>query len=936
MSWEKTIEVFAERSDISEHLEKQIARLTAFLEEIISKQENDNLLEQLSSLPQRCAKAFEQGDLDEWNALKDELADKSIEEIVQLLRLYTVFFHLVNSMEQHEITRINRERAKQATIDQPRTESIADIIHHLKEEGYSYDHAFEVIQSLDIQPTITAHPTEARRRSILVKQQDITAMVSQLNNEDLTPAEIYELQHEVLNEISLLLSTDEVRSERLTVEDEVENGLFYFPNSIWKTVPQIYSDIKRAFENYYDKSPAIPCFINYRSWIGSDRDGNPNVTSDVTWETVLEHRGMVLDLYIAELKELRRYLSVSDHQVTIPEELGFSLETDEQVVPLSDRYMRRYRQEPYRRKISHIIEKLRRQREAVDSETSILMERAEEYNSGDFIEELRLVKRCLKKSELTDVSEYGKVVDLINRAETFGFHLASLDIRQHSGIHEQAVGELLQMADVADDYAELPEQQKIELLTDELVNPRPLNPVRSSPTDTTQELLEVFDMIEAMQQLDPDMFGGYIISMTHGVSDMLEVLILAKEAGLWSYEDGEVTSELDLVPLFETIEDLENCGDLMEFIFEDEIYYEQLKARDYFQEIMLGYSDSNKDGGYWMANWALQKAQHNLGRVCRNHEIDFRLFHGRGGTVGRGGGRSNQAILALPPIANNGRIRFTEQGEVISFRYLLPSITRRHLEQIVNAMVRVTIENFPDTPMYMDTESDGFAILEKLAHHSMEGYRALIDHDDFWNWYTGTTPIEHISRLPIASRPVSRGSAKAADFDNLRAIPWVFAWTQLRYNVPGWYGTGYALQKVIEESDENLELLRDWYESWTFFKTLIDNAQREIARTDFHTAQAYIQEDLPDFHSKLKEDHSLAREYLKEVTGYDNILDNRSVIQKSIQFRNPFTYPLNLMQVELLSRWRDCPEEDEEKRQQLRHAIFVSINGIAAAMQSTG
>lgn len=936
MTWEKTIEEFADHSQISSHLKKQVTRLTAFLEEIIAEQENEDLLVQLANLPRRCSRAFDQEDSGEWEALKNELSGKSLDEIVHLLRLYTVFFHLVNSMEQHEITRVNRKRAKKATTDQPRTESIADIIHHLKEEGYSYERANEVIESLDIQPTITAHPTEARRRSILVKQQDITAMISRLNNEDLTPVELYELQHEVLNEISLLLSTDEVRSERLTVEDEVENGLFYFPNSIWKTVPQIYSDVKRAFETYYDKSPEIPCMISYRSWIGSDRDGNPNVTSEVTWETVLEHRRMVLDLYIAELKELRRYLSVSDHQVTIPEELGYSLEQDEQTVPLSDRYMRRYRQEPYRRKVSHIIEKLRRQREGIERETSILMERAEHYGSEDFIEELQMLKRCLKKSDLTNVSEYGRVVDLIKRAQTFGFHLASLDIRQHSGIHEQAVEELLRLADVEDNYSEMSEDRKIELLMSELINPRPLNPVSSSPSDTTREILDVFNMIRSMQQLDADLFGSYIISMTHGVSDMLEVLILAKEAGLWSYEEGTVSSVLDLVPLFETIEDLENCGMLMESIYENEIYLEQLRSRDFFQEIMLGYSDSNKDGGYWMANWALQKAQHDLGRVCRDYEIDFRLFHGRGGTVGRGGGRSNQAILALPPIANNGRIRFTEQGEVISFRYLLPAITRRHLEQIVNAMVRVTIEDFAETPLYMETESAGFELMEQLAQASMESYRELIDHDDFWQWYTGTTPIEHISRLPIASRPVSRGSAKAADFDNLRAIPWVFAWTQLRYNVPGWFGTGHALKQVIEASDDNLTMLQTWYEEWMFFKTVIDNAQREIARTDLTTAEAYRREDLPDFHTILTRDHSLAKKYLKKVTGYDNILDNRSVIQKSIEFRNPFTYPLNLMQVELLTRWKNCSDEDEERKQKLRHALFVSINGIAAAMQSTG
>jgi len=627
-------------------------------------------------------------------------------------------------------------------------------------------------------------------------------------------------------------------------------------------------------------------------------------------------------------------LSISDKQVTIPEELGLSLEEDEEIAPLSDRYTRRYKNEPYRRKISHIIEKLKRQKSAITSEKVILLEEAKAYTSKDLIEELELIRDCLKKSDLKSVADYGKLRDIIIRAKTFGFHLAALDIRQHSGLHEQAVSELFELAGVTSQYSEMDEDEKVKILTRELINPRPLNPVYSNPSDTTAELLEVFDVIREMKKLDPNTFGSYIISMTHGVSDMLEVLLLAKEAGLWLYRDGSVHSEIDVVPLFETIEDLDKCDKLMEAIYNSDIYNKQLKAKDWFQEIMLGYSDSNKDGGYWMANWALQKAQHDLGRVCREHEIDFRLFHGRGGTVGRGGGRSNQAILALPPISNNGRIRFTEQGEVISFRYSLPSITRRHLEQIMNAMVRVTTEEVPDTPLYIDTSSDGYKIMESIAQSSMGAYRELIDADDFWKWYTGTTPIEHISRLPIASRPVSRGSAKAADFDNLRAIPWVFAWTQVRFNVPGWYGTGVAISKVMDESPRNLELMQKWYKEWPFFKTIIDNAQREIARTHLLTADIYKRDDLSDFHSIIEKDFENAVEILTTITGEEHILDHRPVIQNSIKFRNPFTYPLNMMQVELLKRWRKA--ERKKEKDELRHALFLSINGIAAAMQSTG
>jgi phosphoenolpyruvate carboxylase len=557
-----------------------------------------------------------------------------------------------------------------------------------------------------------------------------------------------------------------------------------------------------------------------------------------------------------------------------------------------------------------------------------VLEQAQAYKVSDFIHDLELVVDSLKEFGLPGVASHGKLKHLLIRAQTFGFHMAGLDIRQHSEKHEKAIAELLSVGEVTEEYFTLSEEEKVQLLMKELKNPRPLSPVRSHLSEDTTQMLEVFGMIKRMLTLDANSFGNYIISMTHGVSDMLEVLILAKETGLWSYEDGQVESQIDVVPLFETIEDLSECGRLMTEIYESPLYQKQLEARDSFQEIMLGYSDSNKDGGYWMANWALEKAQRDLGKVCREYDIDFRLFHGRGGTVGRGGGRSNQAILALPPISNNGRIRFTEQGEVISFRYSLASITRRHLEQIVNAMIRITVSK--ESEMQQQQQFD--EVMDELASTSMEAYRNLIDDDNFWSWYMEKTPIEHISRLPIASRPVSRESAKAADFENLRAIPWVFAWTQVRYNVPGWFGIGEALHQMIQE-EEKLDLFKDWYQDTIFFKTVLDNAQREMARTHIPTANSYRDNDGGQFHKRIVEDFEKAEEMILKITGQDELLDINPVIKKSIRFRNPFTYPLNMMQVELLERWK---EKDNRNEESLRDALFLSINGVAAAMQSTG
>ncbi|KAA0220308.1 phosphoenolpyruvate carboxylase, partial [candidate division KSB1 bacterium] len=495
-----------------------------------------------------------------------------------------------------------------------------------------------------------------------------------------------------------------------------------------------------------------------------------------------------------------------------------------------------------------------------------------------------------------------RLEDLLARVKTFGFHLAALDIRQHSNIHEQAVAELLQIAGVTEQYAALSEPDKIAILHQELQSRRSLAPAWQSLSPATKAVLQTLRLMRAALQRDASALGSYIISMTHEVSDLLEVLLLAKEVDLWRCENGQVHSPLELAPLFETIDDLNRITDLMSAAFTDPIYRLHLRARNGFQEIMLGYSDSNKDGGYWMANWALYQAQQAAAEVCRLHQIDFRLFHGRGGTVGRGGGRANQAILAMPASSHNGRIRFTEQGEVITFRYSSPALAHRHLEQIVHAMLTAQARHAPPTPAAASSTSE--------SHE-----------------------IEHISRLPIASRPVSRKAAHEVDFDGLRAIPWVFAWTQTRYNVPGWFGIGAALSELLATRAEALQKLQQLYREWLFFRTVLDNAQLEMKRAHLAIAGFYAQARRESFHQIIVDDFQRATQAICAITGQAEILDNAPVLKKSIELRNPYTDVLNLLQTELLQRWR---QPDIAEREPLRHALFLSINGIAAAMQSTG
>lgn len=933
MQWEVTVQKLAEFSNISKSLTHQLLILIRILEKLVTERYGKEFVQILADLPIKGAKALDGSDTSDLEDFKNYISSLTKNELREILRMYTTFFHLVNSLEQHEISDINRKREFEETKDAPRKESIAEAVFAMKTAGYSYAEAVDIFEKMDIQPTLTAHPTEARRRSVLTKQEEITAMINKLGCKELTSDESRAMNKEILNELHLLLLTDEVRSEKLSVEDEVENGLFYFTHSIWDAVPKLYEDINQAFETYYGQIPDSPIVLKYRSWIGGDRDGNPNVTSAVTWQTVVEQRKTALGLYLKDLNELRRYLSVSYKQTTISALLRESLRDEETNNPLSDLYERRYKHEPYRRKVTHMMQYIQAQLDVLEKGKSDILEVAPKYTSEHFIADLELIKKSLIEHDLLGLAHHGRLHDILIRAKTFGFHLSSLDIRQHSKLHEETVDELLRNAKVADNYPALTEDEKIALLVNELSNPRPLCPVRSKRSEVAERVLSVFEEIRDMLALDVNTVGSYIVSMTHGVSDMLEVLLLAKEFGLWYYSDGKVDSQIDVVPLFETIEDLEESSRFMEEMFRHPLFSEQIKARGNFQEIMLGYSDSNKDGGYWMANWALNKAQNSLGRVCRKYNINFRLFHGRGGTVGRGGGQSNKAITAMPPVSNNGRIRFTEQGEVISFRYSLPAVAHRHLEQIVNAMVVVSMAQKTESSYLNDDDDDETALMEVLSLVAMQTYRDLIDNEDFWNWYSDITPIEHIGKLPIASRPVSRSSAGKMVFDNLRAIPWVFAWTQVRYNVPGWFGIGEALTAIQKDKPEAKTILKKWYDEWRFFYAILNNAQREMARTHLPTSLIYNNGNLK-FHKKIEEDYKKAEKAIIELAGTEKILDHNPVIQRSILFRNPFTYPLNIIQSVLLTEWRDAV--DTAAREELTELLFLNINGIAAAMQSTG
>ncbi|HET6230085.1 MAG TPA: phosphoenolpyruvate carboxylase [Longimicrobiaceae bacterium] len=1032
------LHVETEGTGISQPLSEQVNLLGGMLGQAISRQAGPEMLALVEELRLLCKRAANENAPQLRDRAAETVRGLDHERIVWLLRAYTAFFHLVNQAEKQEIVRINRERARHGA-GETRPESIDQAVAELKARGLSKADALTLLARLDVQPTLTAHPTEARRRSILLKQQRIAALLQGARGCDATPEETEAALDELANQIALLLATDEVRGERPTVQDEVEHGLYFLLGPIWEAIPRIHEDLRRALARHYgdaadgasadaasadgasgDEKPAasgstagasgdahrdddsasgdvdradggavrgtsadaqmaapsgdaapgnaesascastdgVPVFLRYRSWIGGDRDGNPNVTPQVTRWTLAAHRRAVLGQYLGELRELRRELSLSERWAPAPPELLESIDRDGAEVKLEGRHTRG---EPYRLKTSYLmarIEGLRaaasRDVAALDASSSAVPPLADAgsgaamYDGARFVADLELLERCLAGSGFGDVARHGRLARLLVLARTFGFHVAALDVRQHSGVHEEAVAAILRAAGVADDYASLDEDARLAVLSAELRNPRPLLPPGAELPDAARIALETFAVVREALAREPASIGSYIVSMTHDTSDLLEPLLLAKEAGLWR---PGTPCPLDVVPLFETIEDLDASDARMRALFAQPEYAAHLQARGRFQEIMVGYSDSNKDGGYWMANWALHRALDRLGRACAAAGVDVRFFHGRGGTVGRGGGRAGEAILGMPPAVHNGRIRVTEQGEVISFRYALPELARRHMEQLANAMiVSLASASAGGEQAERGRDADAERLMDRIATRSMEAYRGLVDAPGFWDWFTRATPIEQISRLPIASRPVARTGGKA-NLENLRAVPWVFAWTQVRYLVPGWYGIGAALAEAMEDEGAADTLARLERE-WTFFRAVVENAEREMARARLPIARHYaaLAEDVaPDADPRdgnvdrdgaeaetpraIEADFERARRAILRITGERELLDNSPVIQKSISLRNPYTDVLNLLQVELIRRYRAAAEDDREP---LRQALFLSVNGIAAAMQSTG
>ncbi|MBS1728006.1 MAG: phosphoenolpyruvate carboxylase [Armatimonadetes bacterium] len=821
---------------------------------------------------------------------------QTAEGLRELGKAFTMLFQLINSAEQKEIVRVNRAR----TQNGERRESIRETVRKVYDR-HGKEKLLESINRLWIAPTLTAHPTEAKRKVVLDKLREVSHLLAERggSNDLNAPLDAGSDSEITLENVVLeLWHTDEMRSQRLTVEEEVRNALYFFDRTIYEVVPWLYRDIEDAVEEVTGERITVPNIIRYHSWIGGDRDGNPNVTAAATADASQTMRNMVVPRHRGEVEKLRWEFTQSTKFVGESGAVKEEIQAFDQYLQQFERD--RYAQEPYVLLLLGLIGYL-----------------GEESNLAGVEQALATIQSSIASTEGKHLSFRSSIQDTLRRLSVFGRHLANIDLRQHSKVHERAMGYLLAQAGILDSpeaYSALSEDERVAILAAEIANPRPLVRIADS-----EALAMVLGPIALMAQ-EPSM-GTYITSMSTSVSDMLEVMLFLKE-------EGSLANRPNIVPLFETVDDLQHCGPLLRQLFALPVYRKYLDTIGY-QEVMLGYSDSSKDGGYLAANWALQSAMRDIAGVSKETGIPIRLFHGRGGTVGRGGGRASQAILSQPQGAFNGQIRFTEQGEVISFRYSLPAIAHRHLEQIVSACLLATAE-----PNARDFDAEYETVMNRLGDDSRAAYRKLVyETDGFWDFYTQATPIDHISLLPIASRPVYRPGSAAEGVEGLRAIPWNFAWVQSRALLVGWYGVGAALSSFLAEGGE--ETLKTMYREWPFFRTVIDNAQLELVRAHMETAALYASraEDQSIWNT-IREEFELTRSSLLAVTGEKDLLENSRVIRQTVAFRNPLTLPINKLQIHLMDRWEHL--SDEDKQGTWREAMLQSIAGIAAAMQSTG
>ncbi|WP_078543767.1 phosphoenolpyruvate carboxylase [Litchfieldia alkalitelluris] len=860
-----------------------------------------------------------------YSELKSEIRSLKPPLRQHVIRAFSVYFHLVNIAEQNH--RIRRRREYQLQSDQiVQPLSLEGAVNSLIDHQVPENEIENILSTLSLELIITAHPTESTKRTVLEIQKRIASILQQFDNMMLTKKEKVELEEQLMNEVTVLWQTDELRYRKPSVMDEVLNGLYYFDETLFDILPDIHQELEDSLKvKYPSKAWDVPNFLRFGSWIGGDRDGNPNVTPEVTWQTLNAHRKLVLTKYEQALIALMKRFSYSTTRVKVTEDLINAVTEGEAF--LSDDKKWLIENEIYRRNFAIIIERLR---QIGHSEFGY-------DNSEQLINDLSIIRQSAKKHQPSE-RELKELNKLIRQVQLFGFHLASLDIRNHSGEHELAVSEIFKKVGIAEDYSKLSEAEKLSTLEKVLKDPRPVLLTDEDYSKETQEILKVFKMIkDAHKEFGERSIEVYLVSMTQAASDLLEVLVLAKEFGIYRlHADGRVESYLNVAPLLETVDDLVAGPKIMETLFQMDFYRRHLEIRDNHQEIMLGYSDGSKDGGTLTANWKLFRAQKEIHDMAKNYEIRLKFFHGRGGSLGRGGGPLNRSILSQPRETLGDGVKITEQGEVLSSRYLIPEIAHRSLEQAAATLLKAAAHVSDDEVNAYDRKPEWELAMEEISEVSLAKYQSLVFKDpDFLTYFKQATPLLELGELNIGSRPMARKNSSR--FEDLRAIPWVFAWTQSRQLFPAWYAAGTGLANYANQGEEKLAMLQEMYQKWPFFRSTVDNLQMALMKADIMAAKEYI--DLVEdqtiaqrIFGDIVEEYNLTKSILLKISNDKDLLDQNPNIQESVRRRNPYVDPLNYLQVELIRSLR----EEEEPSDDLVIEVLLTINGIAAGLRNTG
>ncbi|MBC3480072.1 phosphoenolpyruvate carboxylase [Pseudomonas sp. SWRI77] len=874
-------------TDIDVRLREDVHVLGELLGETIRQQHGDAFLQKIEAI-RHSAKADRRVAGEQ---LSSTLADLADEDLLPVARAFNQFLNLANMAEQYQL--IRRRDADQPEPFEARV--LPELLARLKQAGHGNDALARQLAKLDIQLVLTAHPTEVARRTLIQKYDAIAAQLAAQDHRDLTPGERQQVRERLRRLIAEAWHTEEIRRTRPTPVDEAKWGFAVIEHSLWQAIPNHLRKIDKALHDATGlRLPLEAAPIRFASWMGGDRDGNPNVTAAVTREVLLLARWMAADLFLRDIDALAAELSMQHASSALRERVGDSAE-------------------PYRAVLKQLRERLRATRAWAHAALTSSQPAGAEVlvDNRDLIAPLELCYQSLHECGMGVIAE-GPLLDCLRRAVTFGLYLGRLDVRQDAARHRDALTEITDYLGLGR-YAEWDEEQRIAFLLAELKNRRPLLPAHFQPQAETAEVLATCREIAAAPAAS---LGSYVISMAGAASDVLAVQLLLKEAGL--------TRPMRVVPLFETLADLDNAGPVMQRLLGLPGYRAGLRGP---QEVMIGYSDSAKDAGTTAAAWAQYRAQENLVRICREHQVELLLFHGRGGTVGRGGGPAHAAILSQPPGSVAGRFRTTEQGEMIRFKFGLPGIAEQNLNLYLAAVLEATLlPPPPPQPAWRE-------VMDQLAADGVQAYRSVVrDNPDFVEYFRQSTPEQELGRLPLGSRPAKR---RAGGIESLRAIPWIFGWTQTRLMLPAWLGWETALNNALQRGQG--ELLAQMREQWPFFRTRIDMLEMVLAKADAQIAEAYderlVQPDLLPLGVHLRDLLSQSCQVVLGLTGQPVLLAHSPETLEFISLRNTYLDPLHRLQAELLARSR---RREAALDSPLEQALLVTVAGIAAGLRNTG